>query len=181
MYYNGNINKYMECVGGFMKRYNKMIILLIIILILSIFTWYLTPVKKNISTSLCSINGDQINVIFNISWHRHIARPTELRGTITIDEIVYYSIHETNTIINDGKFLDKLIKKLRNETLIQWFVISTNNAFDIHNNNIRVIQIDKDFNTVYMTVVRDGILTAYYGPAETAKEANVISSRLNMR
>jgi hypothetical protein len=165
-----------------MKRYNKKIILFTaIILILSMFTWYLTPTKKNISTSLCSMDGDQINVTFNINWHRHITRPTELWGTITIDEIVYYSIHETNTIINDGKFLDKLIKKLRNETLIQWFVISTNNAFDIHNNNIQIIQIDRDFNTVYITVVRDGILTAYYGPAETAKEANVISSRLNMR
>ena len=61
-----------------MKRYNKKIILLFaIIFILIMFTWYLTPVKKNITTSLCSMDGEQINAAINISWHRHIARPTE--------------------------------------------------------------------------------------------------------
>lgn len=167
-----------------MKRYNKKIILLIIIfilLILSMLIWYLTPVKKNISRSLCSMDGDQINVTFNISWHKHIARPTELWGTITIDEIVYDSIHDTNFEIKNGNFLDNLIRKLRNETPIQWFGIPTNNAFDIHNNHIQIIQLNRDFNIIYMMVTRDGISTTYYGPAETVKEANIISSRLNKR
>lgn len=164
-----------------MKRYKTRIILLIIILILGMFRWYLIPIKKHISTSLYSMDGDQINATFDISWHRHIARPAELWGRIIIDEIVYVSIHETNIILNDGSIFENLIKKLRNESLIQWFFVSTNNSFDTHNNHIRVIQIDRDFNTVYMTVARDGILTAYYGPAETAKEANIISSRLHKR
>ncbi|NLO09875.1 MAG: hypothetical protein GX129_08440 [Clostridiales bacterium] len=61
---------------------------------------------------------------------------------------------------------------------IQWFGIPSNDAFDIHNNNVQINHIDRDFNTVYMIVSRDDISTTYYGPAETAKEANAISSRL---
>lgn len=164
-----------------MRHYSKKLILFIaIIFLLSIiFTWYLTPLNKNISTSLCSMDGHQINVTFNLSWHRHIVRPTELWGRITIDDTVYYSIHETNTLINNGNLRDNFIRKLKNETPIQWFIIPSDNTFDMHKNNIQVVQLDRDFNRIYMMVVRDGILTTYYGPAENEKEANIISSRLN--
>lgn len=164
-----------------MKQHNKtkIIFSIVIMIILGICTWYLTPVKKDISTSLCSTDGEQINVIFNVSWHRYIANPTELRGTITLNESIYYSLNETNFAIDYGNVIDRLIKKLKNEKQIPWFILSTNDVFDIHDDYIQLLQINKNFDAICMMVSIDGRVTTYYGPAETAEEANKILSRLS--
>lgn len=163
-----------------MIRNNKKIIRLwlLIIIILCIFTWYLVPVKKNITTSLCSIDGEQINVTFNVSWHRYIASPTELKGTITINESIYYSLNDTNFAIERGSLLDRLAKKIKNDNPTPWFIIPTNNVFDIHYNSVQLLHVSMNFDTICMLIVREGSSNTYYGPAETKTEASIISSRL---
>ena len=101
-----------------MKHNKKFLVFIIIIIVIGLFAWYLTPIKSNLATSLCSVDGDKITVTFDVSWHRYIIKPTELWGTITIDGIEYYSIHETNFEINNGSFIENLIKKISMKEII---------------------------------------------------------------
>ena len=163
-----------------MRRFNKKVtIFSLIIIMLFIVIWYRLPVKRSITTTLCSVDGEKISVDFDLSWHRYIFRPTEIRGTIKIDNNTYYYIKKINQeMYSYYSFLERLSKKLNNDMNAQWFTFTSNNPFDILENNIQLLHVDKDFETIYITVKKPDNITAYYGPAESALEAELIYSEI---
>ncbi|HKM00254.1 MAG TPA: hypothetical protein VJZ06_10125, partial [Mobilitalea sp.] len=71
-------------------RKKTIVILFIAFVISIIIIWYRAPVERSISTSLCSVDGERIDVVFNLSWHKYIFSPTEIRGTIKLYNDTYY-------------------------------------------------------------------------------------------
>lgn len=106
--------------------------------------------------------GQQIHVDFNIKLQRYFFAPTELKGTISVDGTVYYSIYETDTI-EHGSFIDKL----RGNQPTPWFITS---AYTSQNNCVFLHLIGKGLDKICMLVMKDG-LNVYYGPARNVEEA----------
>lgn len=165
-----------------MKKINKrikwFIIIFVLILIPIFLAWYLAPIEQNISTSLSSLEGEQLDITFNVNWQRHTTRPTDLRGKITIDDRVYDSIHNTNHKVNYGNYFDRLMMKLRNESPVQWFITPTYETFFIEGDHIQIYTINRDFDSIHLAIQRDGEFTGYFGPAETAEEADIIAKSI---
>jgi len=77
------------------KKSKTIPIILCTILLVAAAIYYYLPVKINKEISACSLDGDQIKLVLDVSWHRSLLKPTELRGKIGIDNNEYLSLLDT--------------------------------------------------------------------------------------
>lgn len=164
-----------------MRRLNKKVtVIIIIVFVISMIIWYRIPVKRSTSTTLCSLDGEQISVDFDLRWHKYIFKPTEIRGAIKLYNNTYYYINDTNQKMHfQVGIIENFIRKLNNNTNINMFIIPSNDPFNFHDNNIQLGYVDKNFETICIYVITDSNLKVYYGPAKTAEEAKLISLEIN--
>ena len=157
-------------------------ILISILLILTVFAgialkFYLTPDKRYITTTLCSLDGKQVNVVFEVTWRRHILAPATLEGMIAVDRSVY-----RGRVSDSRGFTEQISAKLRGDADIPHFVIwpqqSVEDAFEDY------VWLpyagsgsDTDkFKLICLFVAKDD--TMYYGPAKNAEEARAVMGQL---
>lgn len=159
-----------------MKEHSKQIIRVLVIIIVAGLIWYRIPVAKRKTVTLYSLEGEQagksIQVVFHVKWQRYFFAPAELKGTISVDGTVYYSIYETDTI-EHGSFIDKLKGNLPTP----WFITSIYNPQD---NCVFLHLSGKSLDKICMSVMKDG-QTVYYGPAQNAEEAEEIRRELTVK
>lgn len=157
-----------------MKKHRKIITAIMIIIAAAVLIWYRVPVTRNISGTFYSLEGEQtgqqIHVEFNVKWQRYFFAPAELKGFITVEDTVYYSIYETDTI-EHGSFIDKLKGNLPTP----WFITS---VYDPQDNCVFLHLSGKSLDKICMSVMKDG-QTVYYGPAQNIEEAEEIRRELD--
>ena len=124
-----------------MKQYKKVVVIVAILLALIAVVWYHMPIEKQVSATLCSVDGELMEVELDVSWYRYLLAPTELKGTVTIDDVVYERIKVND---EDG-FIEKIKKKIENKTTTPWFgIASANTAIDYHKNCIFLEYVQKN-------------------------------------
>lgn len=156
-----------------MKQHKKRIILLIsAIIVIWSMIWYQTPIRKNIAMSVCSVDGERIDVILDVSLQRYILGATQIKGTITLGDQVYYN-YSTNVTSNNG-FIEMMRDKINGDEPAAFFSLP---PYTILENSV-MLDMDKNTDILCLHVYENSNLTTYYGPAESAEEAKTLESTI---
>ena len=164
-----------------MKKYWKIALILVALLLVVGIIWYRIPLEKKESMTMCSIEGEIIEVTFDVAWHRYLFAPTELKGTITIDDVVYEP-WETD---RQKSFIDNIKDKMSNARYIPVFVLeSETNPLQYHDNLISIWMDEnsdlENFKKSYILLNRDGVSEDFFGPASTKEEAQQIHRDISL-
>lgn len=144
--------------------------------------WYIVwcniRVPHQFTGTFWSGDGEKIEAVFDLTWHRYLGVPSELRGTVTIAGTTYTVIGA-----DDGRsFPEKLWMKLtgKNDSS-HMFVNRTNNPMEWMDDCITLYleERDKKFEELQLVLFNETDLHTksgklYYGPAETFEEARRI-------
>lgn len=164
-----------------LKKIFIAVMLFVAILIVCALGWYLRPIPKNVTVTLCSLEGECVEAVFDVTWQRHLLAPTELKGTIELDGMFYRSVN----IDSNRTFMENLEMKLRLNGVSSPLIFQvwpTNKLLtDSDRIDFPFTEIDseiRDFELIAICVTRDGSPTFYYGPAGTAEEAQAVFTKL---
>jgi hypothetical protein len=127
-----------------------------------------------------------MNVIIDVQWHRHLLYPTELKGTISLDGVMFGSLlgytDETefyhHGITASLDFWDGILRKIKNEKIYGSFAIPFYSIKDLQENRINIDSDNMHFNMVNIAGFKNNIFIDLYGPAETATEAKSIALKM---
>lgn len=164
-----------------MKKYWKIALSMVALLLVVGIIWYRIPLEKKETMTMCSLEGETIEVTFDVAWHRYLFAPTELKGIITVDGVVY-EVWETN---RHNSFIDNIKDKVSNAKYTPMFVLeSETNALEYSYNLIH-IWMDKNsdlenFKKSYILLNRDGVSEHFFGPANTKEEAQQIQQEFSI-
>ena len=124
--------------------------------------------------TLCSLEGDVIEVKLDVAWYRYLLAPTELEGTIMIDDVLYKSF-KTN---ESDSFFEKIKKKINDTRKTPVFGNLVETKYTLQYDIVFLEHIQKNFEKICMVVQNGESSTTYYGPATTREEAIKISNDL---
>lgn len=158
-----------------MKKYWKIALVIVALLVLVGIIWYRTPIEKEETMTMCSTEGETIKVTFDVAWHRYLFAPTQLKGTITIDGVVY----ELWKTAHQKSFIDNIKDKISNVRYIPMFVLESETDALEYSYNFIDIWMDENsdlenFKKSYILLNRDGVSEHFFGPANTKEEAQQI-------
>ncbi len=144
--------------------------------------WYTRPVPQYTAAVLCSQEGEQVSVVIDITWYRHLFKPTDIRGTVTVDGKVYRSL---NTSSNQG-FLEDLKEKFRSGSPSFLFTSSPDGTrwnlssvdwLRLEHSGMDLSQPDSKGICISVSLHGQRSGNMYFGPAKTAEEARAILAR----
>ena len=164
-----------------MKK-KKIAILILVFIILGIIAakCYKIPISREISATLCSLDGERIDIVMDVRWHRFLFTPTELMGTIIVDDDIYNdNVNTRSKTISE--FAYEMEKKMKGITSRIWF--SKQPIRELNDYVINCIYLPEavvldSFETIALQLVRDNVIKMFYGPAETAEEAAELKKML---
>lgn len=164
-----------------MKKYWKIALVIVALLVLVGIIWYRSPIEKKETMTMCSLDGETIDVTFDVAWHRYLLSPTQLKGTITIDGVVY-ELWKTD---RQKGFIDNIKDKVSNARYIPMFVLeSETDALEYSYNFIHIWMDEnsdlENFKKSYILLNRDGVSEHFFGPASTKEEAQQIQQEFSI-
>ena len=153
----------------------KIFIIAFILLCLAGTIWYHREIPMKKTMSFCSLEGDVIEVNFDITCHPSFFSPTHLTGTITIGDDVYSSSINGRTTYEN--FWEALKFKLKDGYATTNFTKQHSIATE---NRILVTNIIGDFEYVCILVDDNQVdsSTLYYGPAKNKETATAIMAEI---
>lgn len=160
------------------KKIIAAILFVAVILGICAIKWYRTPIHKYVTTTLCSEDGRQIEVTFDVNWQRYLFAETELFGTITIGERIY----KKRPV--DVGFWEGLKNKFQKASC-RYIFVNNQTANLSEWNWLYLEQANSNDNTMNFELVCICLIDAeesrgtyYYGPAGTAEEAKEVSGKI---
>ncbi len=165
------------------KRIQKTILTLLfvgIVLGTLAIKWYSAPIAQYTTTTLCSKDGEKINVVFDFVWQRYLLSPTKLQGTVTVGDKVYDYVNMNY----DNTFLEKFFKKfdphpdfnfaVASDTRKWWF---QRDFLTIYRAGENLYKDDSDYICICTYLPGEHSGTFYFGPAKTADQAEKILTK----
>jgi hypothetical protein len=154
-----------------MKK-KKIIFLISLLILIVLSVLYHLPTKVNKTISVCTLEGETAKVTYHVTWNKHFFKPTELRGTITINGKEYQSILDTNMKYDYGNMFDKLNMKFHHDRYTSPFVILNKDVKNGSiNESLNIYLFNNTFNRVMINLFDDEGGATYFGAANTAQEA----------
>ena len=151
----------------------KKIFFLISIIVITLILWYHIPSNINRTIALCSLDGKCITVKFDVSWHKYILKPTELRGKFSVDNRIY----QTKSKDSSG-FFEKINLKINNQKYIPAFMRESDTDYIVNDLALLFVS-DLNLDKICLNIKdEDNHYINYYGPARTAKEAKLLSENI---
>lgn len=147
------------------KRYMLLVFIILILLFLFLTKDIIYPPSINQSVSLHSLDGQQIQAHFDITFHDYLLYEPRLSGTIQINNTIYYKTREHEP--NMGCTMST-----------QVFMKQYTTTESMLRNIIHVTRITEDMNEICMLVTAEENGAIYYGPSETVEEAQQILENL---
>lgn len=92
------------------NRSLRRIIFVLVLLILLIAFIYLLPDKKSGELSVCSLEGEQADLVFDIIWYKSLIGPIRLEGKISLDGQEYESVE-----MGKDKWTYRISKKIKGD------------------------------------------------------------------
>ena len=165
-----------------MKK-KKIAILILAFIILGIIAGkcYKMPIHREVSATLYSLDGEKIDIVMDVSWHRFLFTPTELMGTIIVDNSIVYKDNVNTRSKTLSEFAYEMEKKMKGDTSRIWFVrqpVRELNDYVINCIYLPEAVLLDSFETIALQLVRDNVMKMFYGPAKTAEEAAELKKML---
>ena len=166
-----------------MKKKVLIIFVIFILLFITLIIWYYYPISVYKELTVCSYDGEKMNVIIDVQWHRHLLYPTELKGSVSLDGVMFGSYlgftdesgyNHPGYYDNKPGFWEGLIKKIKNQKFDAKFFIPKDNVLDLHKDYINLDVSDSDFNMICIYGTSNNKKLDYYGPAKTIEEVKSI-------
>ena len=116
------------------------------------------PIHFRQSVLVCSIDGDPLEVLFDVTVYGHFRGETTMRGKLIVDGAEYVSIHD-------------LYENASDSTDSHYFQIPAENALEGTQNTIILNLYDDSFEAFSMLLRKEQELYCYYGQASSQEEA----------
>lgn len=153
----------------------KIFIIALILLCLAGTIWYHRAIPMKETMSFCSLEGDVIDVNFDITCHPSFFSPTQLTGTVTIGDDVYFNNINGRTTYES--FWAAFQFKLKQGYATSLFYKPYSTAIG---DRILVTDIIGDFEylciVVYDAETKSSI--QYYGPTDNKETAHAIMTEI---
>lgn len=162
-----------------MKKKKAVFIITFLVLLFIFYGWYYTPnnIKKTIN--ICTLDGKQATAVFDVRWQRYFFKPTELRGTITINGSTYICIKDTNISFASDNFIGRLKSKINSEKFIPPFIREIDKSKYNMNDCIFLSLSGIKLDIICLSISQEkSNLITYYGPAITRENAEALSKTL---
>ncbi len=182
-----------------MKKAVKITIIALIAVVIVAAIIYSIPQKISRELTVCSLGGVTKEISMELVFQRNLFRPNDLKGNITVDGQMYCSIYgyknsdgEWKRIVSRSpadliKFFSELHEKYilgvdNSNNVTFWVEKDAENISKLENNGrIELFSKDKNFDQVAVWIFipeeyPDYI--GYYGPAETAEEAEAMMNEI---
>lgn len=161
------------------KRLIKMTKRFLIILLVIIFFLLIIPYKNKKIVTMYSLDGDKIQVEFNLNWRSVILNYIGIRGDIVIDGQKYISLNDTNLSSNQKSFMYNFLSLVKNEKISTMFYIENFSPIGIFDNFVDLLYVNKDFTNISILVKNKESVMVYYGPASSIEDAYEIHQKNN--
>lgn len=159
--------------GDDVKKKMKIIIVVLVILMLVLDVWYHIPVKVEKTFYACTVGGKKSKIICNISWQRYIFDYDDLDGIITVDGVRYYSVRIDYQNLSLKDMIRENLDHKRNNS----YYTKDKIGLEKFQNMIILSVDDIKFSHVNLELLNDNAHDDYYGPSNTAGEAESIRRR----
>lgn len=162
-----------------MKKRIRIAAVAVLLLLVAGCVAYLWPVEKQLRVTMCTAQGETAEVVIDVRFKKSLIYPTVMEGTITFDGRDYQEFGAER-----GSFLKGIRDKVEyggNPPQPCAFVVQSNDFAERMSSMIFVVSPDKRIRNVFdafsLVVSRNGEPSVeYYGPAESAEEAERIKS-----
>lgn len=146
---------------------NKIIILSISILALFLLSVSLRPLHYRQNVCVCSLDGDVLEVEFEVTLRRFLWKSAESHGKIIIDGVEYVSMNDLYPK-----------ESIKNNAGSHMFLIPAQYAINTWENDKIVLEpIENRLDCFMLCLVRSGETNTYYGPAMSQVEAQNVSEK----
>lgn len=162
-----------------MKKRIRIVAVGVLLLLFAGCAVYLRPIGKQLRVTMCTAEGETAEAVIDVRFRRSLIYPTVMEGTITFDGRDYQEFGEDR-----GSFLKGIREKAEyggRPPQPCAFVVQSNDYAERTSSMIFVFSSDKRIRNMFdafsFVVSRNGEPSVeYYGPAETAEEAERIKS-----
>ncbi len=162
-----------------MKKRVKKIVIATLLLLFAVCLVYHFPVKKKLRVTVCTIEGETAEVVFDVWFQRSLIYPTVMNGKVT------FGGREYENVFGDGaSFSEKIHAKMEDWGGVRssFFQLNSNDFNERAENMIWFNSSDKgvrkQFDAFFFIVIKGSTLVEYYGPAETAEEAEKVRAHV---
>lgn len=129
------------------------------ILLLGLLLFALRPLHYQERVSVCTLEGDVLEVELDVTLRRHLWKPIESHGKIIIDGVEYVNINDLYPQ-----------SSIKTQTSIHIFQIPSRYALD-RGDPIVLNPAGNWLDQFMLSVVRSGVTATYFGPAASQAEA----------
>lgn len=141
-------------------------IALLALLLLGLLAFGLRPLHYQQKISVCTLEGDVLEVHFDITLRRYFWKPMESHGKIIIDGVEYINMNDLyskSSLKNNGSHI---------------FLIPSQYALDSWDNDrIYLNPIDNRLDGFMFSFVKSGDIFTYFGPADSQDAAQTIAEK----
>lgn len=133
---------------------------------------YHKPEPWNQEMTLCTTEGEVINLTFQLELYKFFFKPTEIRGSIVYKGERYISTYELYTRQKQG-FLANIEQKLKGKIIAGDFWRKVKFE-DLMKKTITLYGFDKKGSKICIAIYDNSEVYICYGSAKTSKEAEIL-------
>lgn len=138
-----------------------------VLLLLGLLAFALRPLHYRQNVSVCTLDGDVLEVEFEVTLHRYLWKPAESHGKIIIDGVEYVSMNDLYPK-----------QSIKNNAGSHIFLIPDQYAISTaQNDKIFLAPIEDRLDCFMLSLVRSGETDTYFGPAASQAEAQNVSKK----
>lgn len=138
-----------------------------VLLLLGLLAFALRPLHYRQNVSVCTLDGDVLEVEFEVTLRRYLWKPVESHGKIFIDGVEYVSMNDLYPK-----------QSIKNSAGSHIFLIPDQYAINMaQNDQIFLAPIEDRLDCFMLSLVRSGETDTYFGPAASRAEAQNISEK----
>lgn len=151
----------------------SLLLLLAALLLGSGLAYALRPLHYRQDIYACTLDGENVlELKLDVTWNRHLWKPNEMHGKISIDGVEYFSYIDLHP--------DLPIKGADGGT--QYFNIPADNIMEeLDNDKLIIMPIGNSLDYFWFCFVRSGESYTYFCPARSQTEAQIVADLLNTR
>lgn len=140
---------------------------LLVLLLSGLLAFALRPLHYSQKASVCTLDGNVLEVEFEVTLRRYLWKPVESHGRIIIDGVEYVSMNDLYSK-----------ESIKNNAGSHVFLIPDQYAINTaQNDQIFLAPIEDRLDCFMLSLVRSGETNTYFGPAASQVEAQKVSEK----